>query len=196
MNGFARIGSKAALILALAAIVTSPALALDNPWTTTLVSSSGSYSDDLTATVTWNVDHYHYLYELDFQHTYVRLADQYAYPLTVFSVGNTPNYRFTGAGNDAGWVDPIHDPNNAGANSVLWTSATLGRTPVPVGRVVKFWYDSVHAPGVVTVSMTAGRAGGLQTLGMAAVPEPGTFATILVGALGLGGIALRRRSTR
>ena len=87
MNGITRMGCGAALVVVLGALVASPALALDNPWITTLTSTQGNYTDNLTATVTWEGDHFHYLYELDFQHTYVRPSDHYSYPLTVPDCG-------------------------------------------------------------------------------------------------------------
>ncbi len=189
MNRIVGIGCMAALVLALAVIAVGPVLAVDNPYPSTLVSSTGSYQNDLVATVTWDVDHYKYFYELSFFQTYVNPTTGYQYPLTVFSVGNTSNYVFRNAGNDVGWNNPNHNP--VSGNSVLWNST--GKTPVPVGTVVKFWYDSDNPFQLVNVSMTAQRAGGGLTLGMGPIPEPSVLASLVLGFAGLGGVVLRRR---
>jgi len=190
MNRIAGIGWMAALVLALAVIAVSPVLAVDSPYPSILVSSTGGYQNDLVATVTWDVDHYKYLYELSFFQTYVNPTSGYQYPMTVFSVGNGPNnYVFRNAGNDAGWNSPNHNP--VSGNSVLWNNGT--NPAVPVGRVVKFWYDSDNPFQLVNVSMTAQRAGGGQTLGMGPIPEPSVLASLVLGFAGLGGVVLRRR---
>jgi hypothetical protein len=185
MSKVIRFGLLTALMLAVIAALTCATWAgPSNPYSSTLVSALGGYSDDLVATVTEFGGVYHYEYELAFSDSYLVNADQgIKAPLTTFSVGNLLDLEFVNAGNDGGLLNPVHGVTSL--NSVLWKNGT-----VPVGTTVKFWFDSPHPYQEVGVTMQGGRVASGTTLGM--VPEPTTMATVMLGIAGFGGTLLRR----
>lgn len=132
-----------------------------NPYSSSVVSGSGNYSDALKCTVTKKSGYYHYVYTLTFSNSYR------SRPLTNFSVLNAKNYHFVNAGNDHGMVNPIFGFTSS--TSILWTSS-IG---VPVGHTVKFWFDSYCSYGQVLVTLQGGMIASGKTLGLSTLAVGG-----------------------
>jgi len=184
MSRIIRVILKSVLTIALAVFVASMVSATSNVLTTTL--SCSSYSDSLTATVTYSGGLYHYAYELSYMNSYL------SSPLTWFSIGNMTNLAFTNARNDKGLADPLY--NGVSNNSVLWIP--IPEKPlVAVGQVCNFWFDSIYAPTTVNVTIKGNRPASGNTLGMV-VPEPSAIASLAIGMTGLLGFAYRKRISK
>jgi len=169
------------LAAALAAVVT-PVFAFTNPWTTEVSCPPEvfPYSNSLTALVTLGGGLYHYEYTLNYYESF------FGDPLTEFSVGNLGNMQFLNAGNDHGFTNPVWNEPNGSRNSVLWQKGAS----VPVGNIVKFWYDSYYTYTDVDVTLSGGLPSSGRTLGM--VPDPSSLAGFAVGLSGLGVIGFRK----
>jgi len=90
----------------------------------------------------------------------------------------------------------------SGANNIDFLSANLNGNALTLSPNGSFEFGSIQnvsvtSPLILTVTGKSGAAGGTfasysGTVNVAAVPEPGTWAMILAGILGVGAIARRR----
>lgn len=148
-----------------------------NPYVSALVGIAVPYTNQLTATVTDNLDgSYHYEYTLVFENAAIP-----GQPLTSFSVENRSGVPYWNQWCDFDFtVAPSLD-------SVYWY------VNVSQGNTVHFSYDSAAEFMLVDVTMNAGLPADGRTLGMKPIPEPGALATLAFGLFGIGWTNIRRR---
>jgi len=166
------------LVFALTVAAVGAVLALPpNPYSSAVYCSAWPYTDQLTATVTRNLDGtYHYQYDLSFS------GSAFSEPLTGFRVGNVYNLPYTNPGCSKSFtIAPS-------VTSVYWY---LHYGDVQPGTQVSFWFDSVYSYTEVDVTIDAGLPANGKTLGM--IPEPCSMCALVFG---LGGIALARLRRR
>lgn len=168
-----------ALVLTLTTSLVGAGWAVNNPYVSTISCPDWPYSNQLTALVTTNGDgSYHYEYTLEFLET---ALDE---PLVDFSVGNPDNLPFRNPGCTYSFTMATNS-----TDSVYWY---VDYGAALAGQTVKFWFDSDYTYCVQDVTVWAGLPSNGFTLGMVA-PEPGTFAAMAVGLLGLVPMLRRRR---
>lgn len=109
-------------------------------------------------------------------------------PIHTYYVLNPNASSFFGATNGDGFVNPL----DSAIGQVKWINGAIA-----VGQTCTFTYKSLYAPmdiDVYTVAVDTGTSAMGRTLGMGAViPEPSSFAVLLVGAAGLVPLMRRRK---
>jgi PEP-CTERM motif len=128
---------------------------------------------------------------------------------TFFGALHTDNADFTDIFNFINVAGPVTANASlvtigAGLNNIDFLSASLNGQPLTLSATGFFETGSIGdidltGPLVLTVTGKSGAAGGTfasysGTVNVAAIPEPGTWAMLLAGVMGIAAIARRRLS--